>query len=86
MDSTGPGRAERGVAVVSLPEKAFAMAAELPEAGQEVLALRLLAESDAEDAFDRAVAASGDKPARLAAEALSEHRAGLTQELNPDRL
>jgi len=39
----------------------------------------------AEDDFDRAIAESGEKLSRLAAEALAEHRAGLTVELDPDR-
>jgi len=39
-----------------------------------------------EDEFDRAIAASADKLASLANEALAEHRAGQTQELDPDRL
>jgi hypothetical protein len=45
----------------------------------------LLAELASEDEFDRAIAASSDKLARLAREALAEDRAGLTQELDPDR-
>ncbi len=51
-----------------------------------MLASRLLAVLAAEDPFDRAIAGSADKLARLAAEALAEHRAGLTEELDPDRL
>jgi hypothetical protein len=69
-----------------LLEQAFAEAAKLPPDEQEVLASRLLAEIAAEDAFDRAIAGSGEKLARLAREALAEHRAGLTQELDPERL
>jgi len=45
-----------------------------------------LAELSKEDEFDRAIAASGDKLARIAREALAEHRAGHTEELDPDRL
>ena len=56
------------------------------EAEQELLASRLLAELAAEDDFDRAIAASTDKLAKLAADALAEHRAGLTEVLDPDRL
>lgn len=67
-------------------QEAFAKAAALPPAEQDVLASRLLAELADEDAFDRAMAASGDKLARLAREALAEHRAGRTEELDPDRL
>ena len=67
-------------------EQAFAEAAKRPAAEQELLASRLLAELSAEDDFDRAISGSTDKLARLAAEALAEHRAGLTEELDPDRL
>jgi len=38
-----------------------------------------------EDEFDRAIAGSSDKVARLARDALEEDRAGLTEELEPDR-
>jgi hypothetical protein len=71
--------------MTKLLERAFEEAAKRPEAEQELLASRLLAELAAENDFDRAIAGSIDKLARLAAEALAEHRAGLTQELDPDR-
>lgn len=69
-----------------LLERAFAEAAKRPEAEQDLLASRLLAELAAENKFDRAIAASTDKLAKVAAEALAEHRAGLTEELDPNRL
>jgi hypothetical protein len=72
--------------MTTLLERAFAEAAKLPEAEQEVLATRLLAELTVEDDFDRTIAGSAHKLARLAAEALAEHRAGLTEELDRDRL
>ena len=72
--------------MTTLLQEAFAKAAELPPAEQDVLAARLLAELAEEDDFDRALAASSDKLAGLAREALAEHRAGHTQELNPDAL
>ena len=72
--------------MTALLEKAFAQAAKLPPAEQDVLAARLLAEIAAEDAFDQAIASSSDKLARLAEEALAEHRAGLTQDLDPEKL
>jgi hypothetical protein len=72
--------------MTTLLEQAFERASRLPEPEQDVLASRLLAELESEDAFDEAIARSTDKLARLAAEALAEHRAGLTQELNPDQL
>jgi len=72
--------------VTTLLQEAFAKAAALPPQEQDVLASRLLAELADEDEFDRAIAASSDKLARLAREALEEDRAGLTEELDPDRL
>ena len=66
--------------MTALLEQAFAQAAKLPTAEQDVLAARLLAEIAAEDAFDQAIASSSDKLARLAEHALAEHRAGLTQD------
>jgi len=72
--------------MTTLLQRAFAEASKLPSAEQELLASRLLAELAVEDDFDRAIADSGDKLSRLAAEALAEHRAGLTMELDPDRL
>jgi hypothetical protein len=72
--------------MTTLLEQAFAQAARLPTPEQELLASRLLAELAAEDDFDRALARSGDKLARLATEALAEHRAGLTEELDPEQL
>jgi len=67
-------------------QEAFAKASELPPAEQDVLASRLLAELAEEDEFDRAIAASSDKLARVAREALAEYRAGRTEELDPDHL
>ncbi len=72
--------------MTTLLEQAFREAAKLPAAEQDVLASRLLAELAAEDDFDRALASSGDKLAQLARQALAEHRAGLTQELDPDQI
>ena len=69
--------------MTTLLEQAFAEAAKRPAAEQELLASWLLAELAAEDDFDRKIAKSTDKLAILAAEALEEHRAGLTEELDP---
>jgi hypothetical protein len=77
---------EGGFAMTALLQQAFAEAAKLSTDEQDLLASRLLAELTAEDEFDRAIARSSDKLARLAAEALAEHRAGQTEELNPERL
>jgi hypothetical protein len=72
--------------MTTLLQQAFAEAAKLPETEQDLLASRLLAELAAEDEFDRAIARSSDKLALLATEALAEHRAGLTHELDPGQL
>jgi len=72
--------------MTTLLQNAFAKASELPPAEQDLLASRLLAELAEEDEFDRAIAASSGKLARLAKEALAEYRAGDTQELDPDVL
>jgi hypothetical protein len=72
--------------VTKLLQEAFTKAAALPPEEQDVLASRLLAELSKEGEFDRAIAASGDKLARLAREAPAEYRAGDTEELDPDRL
>ncbi len=72
--------------MTKLLQDAFAKASALPPAEQDVLASRLLAELAEEDEFDRAIAASSDKLARLAREALTEHRDGRTQELDPNAL
>ncbi len=63
---------------------AFDEAAKLSDQEQEVLATRLLAELAAEDDFDRAIANSGEKLAKLARAAQAEHRAGLTKPLEID--
>ncbi len=72
--------------MTKLLEQAFEKASRLPKLEQELLASRLLAELATEDAFDQALARSGDKLAHLAQSALTEHRAGLTKELDPEQL
>jgi hypothetical protein len=69
-----------------LLQQAFEVAARLPGAEQDVLASRLLAELAAENEFDLAIVASADKLAVLAREALAEHDADKTEDLDPDRL
>jgi len=72
--------------MTTLLQQAFVEASKLSPAEQDLLASRLLAELAAEDDFDRAIARSADKLAGLAAEALAEHRAGMTEELDPEQL
>jgi hypothetical protein len=74
-----------GAAMTTLLKQAFDAAAKLPEAEQDLLAARVLAELAAEDEFDRAIAASGDKLGPLAAAAVAEFRAGQTHPLHPER-
>lgn len=72
--------------MTTLLQQAFVEASKLSPAEQDLLASRLLAELAAEDDFDRAIARSAGKLAGLASEALAEHRAGMTKELDPERL
>jgi hypothetical protein len=71
--------------MTTLLQQAFAEAAKLPTAEQDLLASRLLAEIAAEDDFDRAIASTASKLVQLANEAIAEKRAGLTEELDPER-
>ena len=70
--------------MTELLQRAFAEAGKLSLAEQDLLASSLLAELADEDEFDRTITASADKLASLAKEALAEHRAGQTQELDPE--
>ncbi len=72
--------------MTTLLQQAFAEAAKLPTDEQDLLASRLLQELAAEDEFDRKIAGTSEKLAKLAHEALEEHGAGLTEELDPERL
>jgi hypothetical protein len=67
-------------------EMAFAEAAKLPEAEQEALASWILEEIASEKRWEEKFARSADALTRLADEALTEHRAGKTQRLDPDTL
>lgn len=68
----------RGDDVTEMLERAFAEASKLPPDEQDLLAARLLAELAEEDDFDRKIAGSADALSSLTAEALAEHRDGLT--------
>ena len=69
-----------------LLQEAFAAAAVLPEADQDALASALLDELASEHGIDHAMASRTDVLARLADEAVAEHRAGRTEPLDPDAL
>lgn len=72
--------------MTTLLQQAFTEAAKRSTQEQDLLASRLLAELAAEDAFDQTIAGSGEVLGPLAREALEEHRAGKTEELDPERL
>ena len=72
--------------MTSLLERAFSEAAKLSPAEQDLLASRLLAELAAENDFDLALSSSAARLANLAGDAIAEHRAGLSQDLDPDQL
>ena len=72
--------------MTTLLQQAFAEAAMRSHEEQDLLASRLLAELAAEDAFDQAIAGSGEKLAKFARQAIDEHRAGKTEELDAERL
>lgn len=69
-----------------LLEEAFAAASGLPEADQNALALALLDELASEREIDGVISSRPDALARLAEEALAEHRAGRSEPLDLDRL
>lgn len=71
--------------MTTLLQQAFAEAVKLPEAEQDLLASRMLAELTAEEKFDQAIASTAGKLAAMATEALAEHRAGKTKPLLPER-
>lgn len=70
--------------MTTLLQQAFAKAEKLPAEEQDVLASRLMAELSADDDFDRAIARTGNRLSGMAAQALDEHRAGLTEALDPE--
>ena len=72
--------------MTKLLEKAFQEAAKLSEEEQDALARALLDDLASERRWDELFDASPDLLEDLANEALEEHRAGRTRELNPDKL
>lgn len=72
--------------MTALLEKAISKASSLPDEQQDALASLLLDEIEDGARWDAAFAGSQDTLASLAAEAMNEHRAGETQDLDPDTL
>ena len=69
-----------------LLEKALTKLAELPESEQDSIATWLLDELESDGRWKSILSGSGDALGRLADEALAEHAAGHTEELDPDKL
>jgi len=67
-------------------EEAFKAASKLPEAEQDALAAAIRAEIEAEKDWDKAFAGSLDVLERLADEAITDHRAGRTKPVDPDKM
>jgi hypothetical protein len=67
-------------------KEAFALAEKLPEPDQEALAEWLLLELASERRWSDLLAASQEVLATLADEAMEEHRAGRTRDLDPHTL
>jgi len=72
--------------MTKLLEKAFKEAAKLSKKEQDALARVLLDELTSERRWDELFAGSQDLLDQLADEALAEHKAGRTKELDPDKL
>jgi hypothetical protein len=67
-------------------EKAIAQLKTLPADKQDAIATLILEELEDDQQWDESFARSPDLLAKLAAEAMAEHRAGRTQELDPETL
>jgi hypothetical protein len=72
--------------MTKLLEKAFEEAAKLPEEAQDSFAKFLLEELESERKWDELFSKSPDLLSELAEEALADHAAGRTTELDPDKL
>jgi hypothetical protein len=68
--------------MTKLLEIAFARAAELPSAEQDLVAQSLLSDLEAEELWDETFANSQHDLVSLAEEALNEHRGGKTRNLD----
>ena len=69
-----------------LLERAYAQVQQLAEPDQDAIAALILEELEDEERGQRSFAQSSPALVRLAEEALAEHRAGLTQPLDPETL
>jgi len=67
-------------------EQAVAEVSRLPEPEQEVVGAWILAELESERRWDELFARSPELLSEMAAEAIREDEAGLTEPLNPEKL
>ncbi len=72
--------------MTQLLERAYAEVAQLPEPDQDAIAALILEELEDERKWQKSFAQFPDALAKLAEEALAEHRAGLTLPLDPETL
>ncbi len=72
--------------MTQLLERAYAQVRQLTEPDQDAIAALILEELEDEERWHRSFAQSPAALVRLAEEALAEHRAGLTQPLDPETL
>jgi hypothetical protein len=72
--------------MTQLLEQAIAKLKMLPASEQDIIAVMVLEELEDDVKWEKAFARSEDFLARLAAEAMTEYRAGQTQELDPETL
>jgi hypothetical protein len=72
--------------MTKLLEQAVEQARQLPESEQDAIARLVLDEIESERHWDRLFAKSPEGLSKLADKAWAEHEAGLSEELDPDRL
>jgi hypothetical protein len=72
--------------MTELLEKVISKLKTLPTNEQDAIATMILDELEDERRWDESFARSPDLLAKLAAEAMTEYRAGKTQELDPEKL
>jgi hypothetical protein len=72
--------------MTELLEQAIAKLKTRPISEQDSIAALILEEIEDDNRWDESFARSPDLLAKLAAEAIAEHRAGKTQELDPETL
>ncbi len=72
--------------MTKLLEEAIAQLKTLPISKQDSIAALILEEIEDDNRWEESFARSPDLLAKLAAETMAEHRAGKTQELDPETL